>query len=134
MPASSASLARERRTETATMEEPDFGRQEVRGMNAPIEEPRNANPEDSGAGGTTPANPQGPTPTAPPQQPPYANADSGPAPRWTSAMDPRRKSVALASILSCMPGLGQVYVGYYHLGFIYILVVTGLITICTTPH
>lgn len=32
--------------------------------------------------------------------------------------DPRRKKPFLASILSIMPGLGQVYVGYYKRGFI----------------
>lgn len=98
-------------------------------MNAPTEEPKNANPEEAGAAGTTPGQPQGPPPVAAPQPRTYTSADSGAGPRWSNAMDPRRKSVALASILSCMPGLGQVYVGYYHLGFIYILVVTGLITI-----
>ena len=42
--------------------------------------------------------------------------------------DPRRKSPALACILSAMPGLGQVYVGYYQRGFIHALVVGGVIT------
>ena len=32
--------------------------------------------------------------------------------------DPRRKSPVLALVLSLMPGLGQVYVGYYNQGFI----------------
>ena len=35
--------------------------------------------------------------------------------------DPRRKSPFLAALLSLMPGLGQVYVGYYRRGFINIL-------------
>lgn len=43
--------------------------------------------------------------------------------------DPRKKSVMLAMLLSAMPGLGQVYVGYYDLAFRNILVVCGLITI-----
>ena len=34
--------------------------------------------------------------------------------------DPRRKSPALAAVLSAFPGLGQVYVGYYRQGFIHI--------------
>jgi hypothetical protein len=38
------------------------------------------------------------------------------------AVDPRRKSPLLACILSMMPGLGQVYVGYYKLGFIHMAV------------
>jgi hypothetical protein len=43
--------------------------------------------------------------------------------------DPRRKSPILASILSLMPGLGQIYVGYYRVGFIHILVVGSCITL-----
>jgi hypothetical protein len=42
--------------------------------------------------------------------------------------DPRRKSPVLASVMSLVPGLGQVYVGYYLQGFINILVVASLIT------
>ncbi len=41
--------------------------------------------------------------------------------------DPRRKSPALAAMLSLVPGLGQVYLGYYQQGFINILVVGALI-------
>jgi len=41
--------------------------------------------------------------------------------------DARSKSTALASILSIMPGLGQIYVGYYQQGFINIVVVGSLI-------
>lgn len=43
--------------------------------------------------------------------------------------DPRRKSAWLAAILSAMPGLGQIYVGYYERGFVHALVVGGLIAI-----
>jgi TM2 domain-containing membrane protein YozV len=43
--------------------------------------------------------------------------------------DPRRKSPALATIMSVMPGLGQIYVGYYQQGFTNILVVAGTITL-----
>lgn len=43
--------------------------------------------------------------------------------------DPRKKSVMLAILLSSMPGLGQVYVGYYDLAFRNILVVCGLIAV-----
>jgi hypothetical protein len=46
--------------------------------------------------------------------------------------DPRKKSVMLAILLSVMPGLGQVYVGYYNLGFRNILVICGLIALLTT--
>lgn len=41
----------------------------------------------------------------------------------------RRKSPGLATILSLMPGLGQVYVGYYMRGFINMIVVATTITL-----
>jgi TM2 domain-containing membrane protein YozV len=41
--------------------------------------------------------------------------------------DPRRKSPLFASFLSMMPGLGQIYVGYYQRGFIHAIVVSSLI-------
>ena len=41
----------------------------------------------------------------------------------------RRKAPALAAILSLMPGLGQVYVGYYVRGFINVVVVASTITL-----
>ncbi len=41
--------------------------------------------------------------------------------------DPRRKSPMLALVLSAMPGLGQVYVGYYQQGFTNALIIAGLI-------
>jgi TM2 domain-containing membrane protein YozV len=43
--------------------------------------------------------------------------------------DPRMRSVALATLLSLMPGLGQVYLGYVQQGFINALVVASLITV-----
>jgi hypothetical protein len=43
--------------------------------------------------------------------------------------DPRRKSVIVAALLSAMPGLGQVYVGYYPQGFANILTVCATITL-----
>lgn len=43
--------------------------------------------------------------------------------------DPRQKSPFLAGLLSVVPGLGQVYVGYYQRGFIHALVVASLITV-----
>lgn len=41
--------------------------------------------------------------------------------------DPRRKSPMLALVLSAMPGLGQVYVGYYQQGFTNALIIAGLV-------
>ena len=63
-----------------------------------------------------------------PQQPPsYPPQQQAPAPRAASPMaDPQRKSTPLACILSAMPGLGQIYVGYYQRGFIHALVVAGM--------
>ena len=65
-----------------------------------------------------------PNPRVPPQQyysPPPRD------PRYNE--DPRRKSQGLAMFLSLMPGLGQVYVGYYQQGFINIVVVASLIAL-----
>ncbi len=54
-------------------------------------------------------------------------------PRWDRrAMlidDPRKKSPLLALILSGLPGLGQVYVGYYQHGVVNIVAVGTLLTI-----
>ena len=54
-------------------------------------------------------------------------------PAWphplTGLSDPRRKSPALACILSIMPGLGQVYVGYYSRGFVHAITVASIITV-----
>jgi hypothetical protein len=41
--------------------------------------------------------------------------------------DPRCKSPTKAALLSLLPGLGQVYVGYYKRGFIHALVIGSLI-------
>lgn len=64
-------------------------------------------------------------PAAGPDAAPYTR--TGPRDRFVD--DPRKKSVMLAMILSLMPGLGQVYVGYYPLAFRNILIVCGLIAI-----
>jgi hypothetical protein len=68
-----------------------------------------------------------------PQAPPSLPGASDPtaARRWPTTADPRRKSVALASILSLFPGLGQIYLGYYQLGFIHVAIMVSLITILT---
>ncbi len=44
-------------------------------------------------------------------------------------METLRKSPALAGVLSLMPGLGQVYIGYYVSGFVNIVVVAGCIAV-----
>jgi hypothetical protein len=48
--------------------------------------------------------------------------------------DPRFKSPILATFLSVVPGLGQVYTGYYRQGFINIIVVGSLIAILSGPE
>jgi hypothetical protein len=78
------------------------------------------------------------TPEAPPVTPSSPAAETTPrggVPPQTltrerfQPFDPRRKSPILASILSFMPGLGQIYVGYYRLGFIHILVVGSCVAL-----
>jgi hypothetical protein len=79
---------------------------------------------------------------APPQdrtRPTLPSAPPEPYARWTRKTtyypeDPRRKSPVLASILSCMPGLGQIYVGYYQHGFTNILVVGTVIVLLNAAH
>jgi len=46
--------------------------------------------------------------------------------------DPRKKSPLVAAILSAMPGLGQIYVGYYQQGFIHIAAIAGMIALIAT--
>ena len=60
--------------------------------------------------------------------PPPPAAGPSAAPRVPAA-DPRIKSPVIAGALSAMPGLGQVYVGYYQRGFVHIFVVAGIIAL-----
>lgn len=68
--------------------------------------------------------PAGQTPSAPPvRHEPAALAPPAPARgSWSDterqAFDPRRKSPRFAALLSVVPGVGQVYVGYYVRGFV----------------
>ena len=74
-----------------------------------------------------------PAPEYPPQAPaaPVPPAPQ-PAPALSPALnDPRRKKPFLASVLSIMPGLGQVYVGYYKQGFINAITFAVLISFTT---
>ncbi len=76
-----------------------------------------------------------PPQSAPPRPPQAYPGDD----RWSRKVasyveDPRRKSPALAMILSLMPGLGQIYVGYYQQGFTNILVVSLTITLLANQH
>jgi hypothetical protein len=74
-------------------------------------------------------------PTPPYARPAEAGHVPGPvqAPPLTTPQfgmrHPGSKSPALAAILSMMPGLGQVYVGYYQRGFVHAVVVAALIAV-----
>jgi len=70
-----------------------------------------------------------PTAQAPPVVPTATQAGRFFQMSPAAAQDPRAKSPALACILSLMPGLGQVYTGYYVRGFTYIIVIAGIITL-----
>lgn len=61
--------------------------------------------------------------------PPAASSVAPPPSQYLSILDSRRKSPGLACFLSLMPGLGQVYVGYYQRGFVHAAVVATLITV-----
>ena len=64
-----------------------------------------------------------------PEEGAHAQRPPGVARQIPYRFDPRSKSPALACFLSLMPGLGQVYVGYYQRGFVHAIVVGSLIAI-----
>lgn len=67
---------------------------------------------------------------APPYEAPPLPAEGrqqAPPRHYPVTSDPRQKSPFLACLLSAMPGLGQVYVGYYQRGFVHAFVVAGII-------
>jgi hypothetical protein len=70
----------------------------------------------------------------PPQTPPAQAPATLPPPdrRERYVDDPRKKSVMWAVLLSAMPGLGHVYVGYYREAFRNIAVVCILVTMLST--
>ncbi|HET9298810.1 MAG TPA: DUF5668 domain-containing protein [Candidatus Polarisedimenticolaceae bacterium] len=68
---------------------------------------------------------------------PALQSPPSPPPGWTynpppRVGDPRRKQPLLACFLSLMPGLGQIYVGYYRRGFVHAIVVCTLITLLSS--
>lgn len=79
------------------------------------------------------------TPVIPPQgyQQPSPDFHQAPQPesRWnrrppaTFIADPRRKHPLLAIALSAMPGLGQIYVGYYQQGITLVIIAGSLLTV-----
>ncbi len=74
-----------------------------------------------------------PAPSTPPPPPPAAYAPPPPSLGF-AAFDPRHKNPILASILSLMPGLGQVYVGYYLRGFVHAVIVGCLLSILSSTY
>jgi len=78
----------------------------------PQESTMNTSHEGSPAMGT----PQAAPPPAGTVPPPY----SPPVPAWDPRLAARRRNPAVAGLLSfLMPGLGQVYLGYYQRGFVH---------------
>ena len=71
--------------------------------------------------------------TPPPSSPPQNFASRTPNVPSQPYMggDPRRKNPILAIVLSLMPGLGQIYVGFYQQGFINIIVIASIIAVLT---
>lgn len=53
-------------------------------------------------------------------------------PRPYLASDPRRKSLFLTGLLSLMPGLGHIYLGYYQRGFIHFVVFGSTISLVSS--
>ena len=49
-------------------------------------------------------------------------------------VDPRRKNSFYAGLLSLLPGLGQVYVGYYQRGFINILIAGSIFSLLVSSE
>lgn len=73
---------------------------------------------------------QQPEPQAP--MPNQAPAPAEQPPKTPVGNDPLRRSPFLATILSFVPGLGQVYVGYYQLGFIHAIVISVILALLAT--
>ena len=69
------------------------------------------------------------TPEAMPKPAPYLLP---PGARPDYYRDPRAKSPVLTTVLSLMPGLGQVYLGYTQLGFIHAAVFASLIALMSS--
>jgi hypothetical protein len=64
-----------------------------------------------------------------PAVPPYAQSDTAWQRKPIYPEDPRFRSPMMAAFLSLVPGLGQVYIGYYGQGFTNIIVIGTLISL-----
>ena len=72
------------------------------------------------------------TPAAPATQPPPAASYAVPVAAAGRVQGLQHKSPFIACVLSIMPGVGQIYVGYYRLGFIHNIVFASTIMLLTT--
>ena len=72
---------------------------------------------------------QAPVPPAPTYPAPHPSAAGQPVPPGGGVSRLHRKSPFLAGLLSLMPGIGQIYVGYYKIGFLHIAVFAMTITL-----
>ena len=81
-----------------------------------------------------PTPPETPPPAAPTQvaQPQPAESSAVPAAAAGRVQGLQHKSPFIACVLSLMPGVGQIYVGYYKLGFIHNVVFASTIMLLTT--
>ena len=82
-----------------------------------------------------PTPPAAPPPAPPTQaaQPQPAASDAVPAAGAGRARGLQHKVPFIACALSLMPGVGQIYVGYYKLGFIHNIVFASTIMLLMTP-
>ena len=81
----------------------------------------------------TPATPATPAAqAAPATQSPPAASYAAPAAAVGRVRGLQHKSPFIACVLSLMPGVGQIYVGYYKLGFIHNVVFAGTIMLLST--
>jgi TM2 domain-containing membrane protein YozV len=71
----------------------------------------------------------GPRPPEPPVPEPAAPPVSAPVRGRYYYDDPRRKSPVLALVLSMLPGVGQIYVGYYQQGFTNAVVFASIVAL-----
>ena len=71
---------------------------------------------------------------APAESPQGPAATPPPLPAGSVQADPRMKSPVIAGALSLMPGLGQIYVGYYQRGFFNAIVFASLVALLATDQ
>jgi len=79
--------------------------------------------------GYEPAAPAAAPAAAPPLAPPVMQQAQAIVPERRQLFDPRRKSPFLAAVISMVPGLGNIYIGYYMRGFSIVATMAVLILI-----